>query len=224
MVKIPQQAATICSAIMLLLVWPGEALAQRQGNQLDNTRQTGSQGGGAAQRLGGGQNRGGFGNRPGQGGQGQGRFGNPAQQQGFVGRDAEDVRSFFQNMSNRDRRTATFDLMIENLSDMRDSRRRRQARRRQQPSVRVQLRPTFDYPRLSPQTVSLGVQDQLAAVMQQRGVSTPSVELTERTVTLRGTVVSTHERALAERLVRLEPGVSHVENLLTVESSEPIWP
>ncbi|MFV2067349.1 MAG: BON domain-containing protein [Pirellulales bacterium] len=41
-------------------------------------------------------------------------------------------------------------------------------------------------------------------------------ELRERTLILRGTVASEDDRALAERLARLEPGVSHVENRLRV--------
>ena len=50
-------------------------------------------------------------------------------QSGFVGSDAQDMRNSFGNMSDRQRRGAMFDMMVENLNEMRDSRRQRGRRR-----------------------------------------------------------------------------------------------
>ncbi len=55
--------------------------------------------------------------------------------------------------------------------------------------------------------------------LQSRGPL--SVELRERTAILRGVVATDHDRALAETLTLLEPGISQVQNELTVAESLP---
>jgi len=138
------------------------------------------------------------------------------QERSFVGRDAEDVRDTFRNLTRGQRRRAMMDMVVENLNEMRESRRRWRDQQRQPPSVRVQLRPAFDYPGVAVDRVALEVQTRLTAVMRKRGLTTPSVDLQGRTATLRGSVRSAHEKALAGQIVALEPGVSQVENLLVV--------
>jgi hypothetical protein len=138
----------------------------------------------------------------------------------------------FRNLSRGQRRRAMMDMVVENMNEMRESRRRWRDQQRQPPSVRVQLRPAFDYPSVAVDRITLDVQTRLTTilqgrilqgrilqgrVLQGRGVAMPSVELKGRTVTLRGSVHSEHEKALAGQLVALEPGVSQVENLLVVE-------
>ena len=142
------------------------------------------------------------------------------QQGGFVGRDAEDVRQTFQNLNGRQRRRMMFDMMVENLNEMRESRRRRRARRNEPPAVHLQLRPEFDYPSTPAVVVQSNIQTRLVEVMQNRSVDAPQVEMDGRTATLRGTVGSDRDKALVAQLVRLEPGISEVENLLVVEGVE----
>jgi hypothetical protein len=48
-----------------------------------------------------------------------------------------------------------------------------------------------------------------------------SVSIAGRTATMRGTVASSWDRAMAEQMVLFEPGISEVENLLTVQSPSP---
>ena len=138
------------------------------------------------------------------------------QERAFVGRDAEDVRNTFRNLSRGQRRRTMMEMAVENLNEMRESRKRWQDQQRQPPSVRVQLRPAFDYPAVAADRVVVGMQSRLASVMGRTGDAAPSVELKGRTVTLRGSVRSEHEKALAGQLVAIEPGVSQVNNLLIV--------
>lgn len=59
--------------------------------------------------------------------------------------------------------------------------------------------------------------------LQSRGPL--SVELRDRTAVLRGVVATDHDRALAETLTLLEPGISQVQNELTVaETLPPVQP
>lgn len=48
-----------------------------------------------------------------------------------------------------------------------------------------------------------------------------TVELQDRTATLRGVVATDHDRVLAEQLTLLEPGISQVQNELTVAEALP---
>jgi hypothetical protein len=107
-------------------------------------------------------------------------------------------------------------MVIENLNDMRESRKRWRDQQRQPPSVRIQLRPAFDHPGVSAAWVAEGVQSRLTTILQGRKVASPNVELKGRTATLYGSVRSEHEKMLAGQLVAIEPGISKVENRLVV--------
>lgn len=139
------------------------------------------------------------------------------QQDGFVGRDAQDVREGFQNAGRRGT-GQTFDQMVENLNDMRDARRRWRAQNVPPPPVRVQLRPAFDVPPPLAQRAAANARTRLADIMQTAGVVSPQALVDGRTVILRGAVATEHDRALIGQLVALEPGVSRVENLLTIQT------
>lgn len=143
----------------------------------------------------------------------------PVQDDGFVGRDASNVRETFRNLNGRQRRRAMFDIIVGNLNEMRESRKRWHEKQNRTPPVHVQLRPTFDYPSRPAAVIEAGVQSRLTEVMRRRNVATPQVALAGRTATLRGTIGSEHEKALVGKLVSFEPGVSHVENLLVVEGA-----
>ena len=142
----------------------------------------------------------------------------PRQQGGFVGRDAEDVRTGFESMSGGERRGMMMDMMIENLNEMRDSRRRWREQQNAPPPIRVRLQPAFDLPVASPVAAAIKLQTNLTRTLQARGVVSPQVEIAGRTAFLRGSVATAHDRELAERLASFEPGVSRVENLLTVQA------
>ncbi len=204
------------------------AHAQNQSSQFNQDpggQPQSSFGGQQGQQGGIGASSSGLGNRAGQpGGAGQGAQNN-RQHQGLVGRDAEDIRENFRNLSGRNRRRATFDLMVENLNEMRESRRRWRSQQRQPTPVRIQLRPSFSFTKPSSVAVRSTLQQRLDTLpsfdetaTSNRATVRPQIEMNDRTATLRGTVSSEHQRALLARLVSLEPGVSSVENLLTVET------
>jgi hypothetical protein len=174
-----------------------------------------------------------FGNTPGgRNGQfglgGQGQDGQPFGQNsdmfrpdGFVGRDAEDVRSTFDSMQGRDRRGGMFDMMVENLNEMRDARRRWREQRNAPPPVRVRLEPAFDAPTPPVAGAALQVETRLNATFARRAMTAATVQISGQTAILQGAVSTDHERALAEQLASLEPGVSQVQNLLTVAPAAP---
>ena len=79
-------------------------------------------------------------------------------EEGFVGRDAEDVRETFDRLSPRERRGAMFDMMLENLNEMRRAQERWQEQRRQPPPVRIRLQPAFRSPPRLPEVVAANVE------------------------------------------------------------------
>jgi hypothetical protein len=139
------------------------------------------------------------------------------QEGGFVGRDAEDVRTGFQSQFAGRGSGGMLDSMIENLNEMRDSRRRWREQNSAPPPIRVRLQPAFDLPVLPAGQANLEIQSRLTDVMELRGVASPQVEIAGRTATLRGAVATERDRALLERLASLEPGVSEVKNLVTIQ-------
>lgn len=147
--------------------------------------------------------------------------GQPFQAGGFVGRDAADVRGTFDNMSGRTGRGARFDMMVENMNEMRESRRRWREQNTPAPLVRVRLMPAFDAAATLPVEAAAAVQARLTETVAMRGIGSTQVELNGRTAILRGSVSTARERELVERLASMEPGVSQVQNLLTVSAAEP---
>lgn len=220
------------------------SLNQSQSGSLRNSyaggissgRATGSTGarGGA---FGGGQARGGLGvngaadanGASGQGGVGQGPMaagladsaGERFQEGGFVGRDADDVRNSFQSQNARRGQGGMLESMIENLNEMRDSRRRWREQNAAPPAIRVQLRPAFDVPPAMVAQTDVRVQARLAKQMEMIGVGSPQIELVGRTAVIRGVVASERDRDLIARMASLEPGVSAVENLVTIQDPLP---
>lgn len=183
--------------------------------------QTGGQGGFGGQGGGGqgGRGQGGF------GGQGQG-FGQQGMQQdqGFIGRDAEDARNVLDRMGGRERRGFMFDVMVENLSEMRDQRRRYEGRNREPSPARVRLVPQFPAPAIvaegAPAPVVQARLEQTLSLPNISAAAGANVTMDGRTATVRGTVATEHHRQLVERLVSVQPGVSTVDNQLTV-AAEP---
>ena len=127
-------------------------------------------------------------------------------------------------MFGNQRRRQFLDFQIEDLNQQRRSQRRGQGRGQDKPEVRVQLRPRFQYERLSTEAVASNLQMSLTSILQERNVSLPQVELADRIATLRGTVSDAEQGELIEKLVSMEPGVSRVVNLLEVDQPEELQP
>ena len=138
------------------------------------------------------------------------------QQRGFVGNDAQDSQNMFQNLNGRDRRRAMFNFALDSLNEMRDSRRRWQNRNRTPPAARVKLTPEIDIAPLAPADTAAVLNQRLGQVLAPRGGDSVTVAMEGRTAVLTGAVASEHDKALAEKMASFEPGVSEVQNLLTV--------
>jgi osmotically-inducible protein OsmY len=141
------------------------------------------------------------------------------QQGDFVGRDAVDVQQTFQSLQAQ-QQAQMFAEAIENLNDQRESRRRWRDRQEEGPPVRVQFKTAFVVPAATRAAASSESMRRLSASMQAGGMTSATAQLNGGTVVLRGVVASEHQRALAERLALLEPGVSRVENFLTIASAD----
>ena len=187
----------------------------------------GGQGVGRGQSRAGGQ--GGFGASGGfgSGSTGGGAFGGMGQggtnqlatgQNGFIGSNSDQVQDLFRNRRGAQGRTAMFDFMIENLNEMRD-RGGRGGGDNRTPPVRVKLRPAFETPLGTMQQVNSDVQTRLSSSLNDLGVTDTRIAMEGRTLTLEGTVASDHHKALVEKMISLEPGVSTIENRLTVDPS-----
>ena len=111
-------------------------------------------------------------------------------------------------------------MRVENLLERRRARRRQQAPRNPPPPVHVQFQPTFSFTRTPAVHVASTVQSRLSGLLEEREAGDVQVSLTDRTATLTGSVNSEYLRRLLEHMVGIEPGVSAVRNLITVE--EPV--
>jgi osmotically-inducible protein OsmY len=80
----------------------------------------------------------------------------------------------------------------------------------------VQLRPAFVAPPLSATQVAK-VQPRMAKQLTSLGLVSAQVELVDGTAILRGIVPTERDRELIARMASLEPGVSRVENLVTIQ-------
>ncbi|MBN1853359.1 MAG: BON domain-containing protein [Pirellulales bacterium] len=134
--------------------------------------------------------------------------------QGFVGRDSQDVQSFF-SASGTGRQNFMQALGLQSRTD-----RPTTGQGNQQTPVRVTLRVAFDPPTVPPETAGLVLKTHLVRSFRGRLID-PSVTVQDRTAILEGQVSSNHEKLLAEKLALLEPGVSQVENRLVVTSISP---
>jgi hypothetical protein len=85
--------------------------------------------------------------------------------------------------------------------------------------IRARVRLGFSVPKPAPAQLAQ-VGSQLAARMERSSWlqtrSPVEVAIEGQTATLRGVVATEHDRVLAARLAKLEPGVRRVENLLTL--------
>jgi hypothetical protein len=195
----------------------------RSGTGYGNNTTGASRGGMGGAGFGAGYGTGGFAGGQGQGqGQQQSALGNNqagiAPIGGFIG-GAQDTQNFFRSLNGQRQGAAMFDSMIENLNDMRESRGNDGSDR--SPPVRVQLRPAFETPLGTIARVNADVQTRLASTVTDLGVADPQITMEGRTIRLEGRVKSAHERELVEKLISLEPGVTEIDNRLTVDLPTP---
>jgi hypothetical protein len=138
-----------------------------------------------------------------------------ARADGFVGRDGNDMTQSFRGMSDRQRRGMMFDMIVENLNEMRNSR-RRGSRRPPPPPARVSIQPDFGVVRPDIVT-SVNTAVTLAnRSLERKGIAVPEMMWDDGTLVIRGNVATDYDRSLVEQLLLLEPGISQVRNELQV--------
>ncbi|MBI3836476.1 MAG: BON domain-containing protein [Planctomycetia bacterium] len=143
----------------------------------------------------------------------------------FVGSDSGDRRGFVGSQQARGRRTTT---PTTTGLQPRPEPNVNQAQTQSESNSPTSLYPprlTLDdeLTAIQPTGVQAALQRRLERSQAIRRTGPLEVSLEGRTATLRGTVASTRDRALAELLLRLEPGVSDVQNDLKVKPvAEPI--
>lgn len=143
--------------------------------------------------------------------------------QGRVGRSAADVSEMLREMRGTERRQQRTNMNVDNLNKRRNRRNSQRAQRSPPPPIHVQFRPSFSIPIASSSQLANRMQTTLSRLVEKRGMGAVRVVLNDRTVTLTGTVKGEYERSLLERMVRIEPGVSAVENLIALEET-PLAP
>jgi len=196
--------------------------ATNAGQMGTSPRNLGGTSGGGRGGVGGGGQQGGFGQggfgQAGQQGQALGPGGQ--QQDQFIGRDAQDARNVLDTLNGRDRRNFMFDMLVENLSEMRDQGRRFEAQNTTPTPARVRLVPAFTAPTIvstgAPATVVQARLNQTVTLPELPGVSGPNVSMNGRVATVTGTVATEHDRKLVEKLISIQAGVSTVDNQLVV--------
>lgn len=90
--------------------------------------------------------------------------------------------------------------------------------------VRTTLNVAFSYPKARPARTGTDLSVRVARTRGVRILSGLRIAVSDGTATLRGAVATAHDRALIERLARLEPGIWAVDNQLVVEPSPPAVP
>lgn len=170
---------------------------------------------------------GGFGSSGfGSNGFGQNSFGNNQQgNQNFIGRDSGDMANVFNQLGRNSNR---FFQQMNRAMSRGNRNRNRQGSQGENPAppVRVRLDVAFDHPPMQPAALATAVETRLERVLTQRAIAAPEVEIVGDTVVLRGVAPSESQRLVIEKLVSLEPGVTSVDNQMTVDqsSSSPAVP
>jgi hypothetical protein len=140
--------------------------------------------------------------------------------QAFVGRDAGDMQSVFNQLGRNSNQF--FQQMNRQMGGGRNNRRNASQEENQTLPVRVQLNVGFDQPRMEPTLLAATVRSRLDKHIARRAVTMPEIEFVGDSVVLRGIVNSESDRLVLERLISMEPGVAGVDNQLTV--GEPTSP
>jgi hypothetical protein len=151
---------------------------------------------------------GGFGNSQ-FGGMGGGQYGN----QNFIGRDPNDMAAMFGQIQQG---TDQFFNRLDRSMNRGRDRDTNQNDSSQRPPVRIHLRVGFEPVRPHPTVVATTVSANLERTLVRHGIDRPDVTVEGSKAILRGAVVDEEARRLVERLVALEPGVSEIDNQITI--------
>ncbi len=203
----------------------GGSQQNRQSDLNTSSQATGSAAGRSSQFGQSGQNLQGSSSGLGQNNQSQGRQGQNSSQQSatrqdnFVGSDAQQVRAQQNNRNPGQRRRAMFDFAVESLNEMRESRRQHRANRNQKPAVHVQLRPLFTVPQPSASELNTQVRTQFDRALPSVAAAT-HISINNGTATLVGTTGNEYDKQLAAKMLSLQPGITQVENRLTIVSGQ----
>ena len=157
-------------------------------------------------------------NNRGRGQQGRGRqggnFGN--RPDNFVGSDAQQIRRQRNAQNGGRRQRARIDYTVENLNDMRGSSRQRSTGSSNSP-VRLQLRPLFTVSQPSASELTTRASTQLSRALPTT-VAGAKISISNGTATIAGSVKNEYNKLLAARILSLQPGISQIDNRLTIES------
>jgi hypothetical protein len=210
----------------------GSSSASRTGSSMFSGNSASSMSGGAGRRSGGQTdlqnslgNNGEF--QLGSGGQttGSERFMRGNRQQGnFVGSDISEVTQLFSNLTaGRAGTDGAGNFGPQQRGRQGDFDNLQQGNNTSSQIVPHRLVVSFPYrqPRISLPTANSAGEITIRGLARVQSRGPVRVELQDRTAVLRGVVATNHDRALAEQLALLEPGISRVENQLTVAESLP---
>jgi len=139
-------------------------------------------------------------------------------QNGFIGRDSQDIGAMFEALNqngeeflNRFERSMTARDRGRGTNQAVDSR----------PPIRVKLRLGFRKPSAPAMHLAAPTTGRLNTLLLNSGFTSATTRVENGVAILTGAVQSSGDSKMLARLARLEPGVSSVENRLTV-SAEPI--
>ena len=90
--------------------------------------------------------------------------------------------------------------------------------------LRAPLRADFEVIRPSTEQVATQLEGRFVNIRPLRGVGDIRVQMVDRTAILTGTVGTAKQKDIAERITRLEPGISTVQNQLVVLETEASVP
>jgi len=86
--------------------------------------------------------------------------------------------------------------------------------------IRTQFTAGFDYHQPNSEKLSTSLTQSLSKVSAIHAQTPIEVEIQDRTAILRGVVTTSHDRALAEQWIRLEPGIGQIQNEIVVADSD----
>jgi hypothetical protein len=84
------------------------------------------------------------------------------------------------------------------------------------PTIRTRLRSAIQVTPITPQRVQANANQRMVQLPGRQGLQNVRVDVVGRTAVIEGTATSNRDRRMAELLMRLEPGVSQVQNNVLV--------
>ncbi len=155
-----------------------------------------------------------------QGGRNSGRTSNQNRRQDdFVGSDAQQIRRQRNSRTQGRRQRVRIDYTVENLNSQRASSQQSTSSSFKKPPIQVQLRPLFTVQLSSASELSTQASARLNQALPTRVAGT-QISVSDGTATIEGSVKSEYDRQLAARILSLQPGISQIENRLTIESAQ----